>query len=145
MQQASTYARPQNNVHTTTQPPPQAEPINVFEYPSTPPEYLRVTAAGVYDAAHTHYIGPRPRSVVGGSQVGYVVITPLVDAATGRAVLVNRGWVPTAWRGTEGQQEAAASQRVSTGWGLRTQPQQQQQVLVVIVVTVMIVGVYILS
>lgn len=105
------------------QTPTQAHPVDIFEYPSTPPEYLRVTAAGALDAAHTQYIGPRPRSVVGGSQVGYVVITPLIDAATGRAVLVNRGWVPTAWRDAEGRQEAERAQRAKPGgWG-RAEPQ----------------------
>ena len=42
--------------------------------------------------------GPRVRSVMGGTQAGYVLITPLVSARWGKGVLVNRGWVPAEWR-----------------------------------------------
>ncbi len=90
----------------------------MFHSVGTPPEYQRVVVRGVYDYAHTHYIGPRPRSVVGGSQVGYVVITPLVDPDSGRAVLVNRGWVPAAWRNAEGAEEAASMGRGGASGGL---------------------------
>lgn len=116
--------------HTATTQTLQAEPIDVLHYAGTPPEYHRVVATGVYDYAHTQYIGPRPRSVVGGSQIGYIVITPLVDPDSGRAVLVNRGWVPAAWRDAQGRDEAAGSAGVGTGntgwWGRSSTPGSSQ-------------------
>ena len=42
--------------------------------------------------------GPRVRSVMGGTKGGHVLVTPLASKLFGRAVLVNRGWVPTEWR-----------------------------------------------
>lgn len=52
-------------------------------------EYRRVIATGVYDPDHEVLI----RSQVHQGTAGFHVITPLVGES-GRAVLVNRGWVP---------------------------------------------------
>ena len=35
---------------------------------------------------------------MGGTKGGHVLITPLFSERWGKAVLVNRGWVPVEWR-----------------------------------------------
>jgi len=44
-------------------------------------------------------VGPRPRSVAGGTVSGFLLVTPLVDSKQSARVvaLVVRGWVPAAW------------------------------------------------
>lgn len=54
-------------------------------------EYRKVLIRGVWDDAHTIYLGPRTRD--GAS--GYYVITPLMRDEGGSTVLVNRGFVST--------------------------------------------------
>ncbi|MEV6649513.1 SURF1 family protein [Streptomyces sp. NPDC051219] len=54
--------------------------------------WRRVTVTGTYDTAHEVVVRRRTSS---GDQVGFHVLTPLV-MKDGRAVLVNRGWVPFA-------------------------------------------------
>lgn len=52
--------------------------------------WRRVTATGTYDTAHEVVVRMRTS---GDDKVGFHVVTPLV-LGDGRAVLVNRGWVP---------------------------------------------------
>lgn len=52
--------------------------------------HRRVTATGVYDAAHQFLLDNRTRQ----GAAGYHVLTPLRLPDEGTAVLVNRGWVP---------------------------------------------------
>jgi surfeit locus 1 family protein len=42
--------------------------------------------------------GPRARTVMGGTVAGHILVTPLHSKRWGKAVLVNRGWVPVEWR-----------------------------------------------
>lgn len=41
--------------------------------------------------------GPRPRSAMGGTIAGKLVVTPLRDADRNAAAMVVRGWAPAAW------------------------------------------------
>ncbi|XP_002993388.2 surfeit locus protein 1 [Selaginella moellendorffii] len=64
-------------------------------------EYRRVVCDGVYDEEKSIFIGPRMKQLFGSSQRGYYLVTPLLPASSSDmqpAVLVNRGWVPAAWR-----------------------------------------------
>lgn len=76
-------------------------------------EYRPVTATGHYDEDRTQFIGPRPRTQMGTTEVGYLVVTPLVlpskqhpgqhglgkpPLCTYSEVMVLRGWAPAAWR-----------------------------------------------
>eukprot|EP00271_Cylindrocystis_brebissonii_P011379 TRINITY_DN287_c2_g1_i1.p1 TRINITY_DN287_c2_g1~~TRINITY_DN287_c2_g1_i1.p1 ORF type:complete len:407 (-),score=84.74 TRINITY_DN287_c2_g1_i1:806-2026(-) len=63
-------------------------------------EYRRVEAEGRWDEKKTIFVGPRAKSVYGVAERGYYVVTPFLpsDANQGPAVLINRGWVPGAWR-----------------------------------------------
>lgn len=63
-------------------------------------EYEKVTVSGVFLHDKTIFVGPRPRSIPGaGIQSGYLLVTPLYDAARKGTVMVNRGWVPRSWEG----------------------------------------------
>ena len=62
------------------------------------PEYMQVSAAGVYDEEKSQFIGPRPRSTMGVTEAGYFMVTPLVQSSGDSAVLVLRGWVPASWK-----------------------------------------------
>lgn len=53
-------------------------------------DWRPVTATGRYDRAHEFVV--RQRTDAGGQKIGYYVVTPLVTTS-GRAILVNRGWV----------------------------------------------------
>ncbi|NUK36214.1 SURF1 family protein [Streptomyces lunaelactis] len=76
----------------------KAKPVPVSELTSpghTVPraDYWRqVTATGTYDSAHEVVVRRRTSA---DERVGFHVLTPLV-LADGRAVLINRGWVPAA-------------------------------------------------
>lgn len=89
-----------------------------------PPEYTRVVLRGRFDHGATMLVGPRPRSAMGQTQQGYFAVTPLHSTAAAApkgggfwpsskgskgsdsggggggscVVLVNRGWVPGAWK-----------------------------------------------
>lgn len=52
--------------------------------------YRRVTVAGAYDTKHQFLLD---NQIVAG-RAGYYVMTPFILAGLGKAVLVNRGWVP---------------------------------------------------
>ncbi len=54
-------------------------------------DFRAVTVTGHYDPAHQVVV--RRRTSADDSQLGYYLVTPLV-MADGRAVLVNRGWIP---------------------------------------------------
>jgi surfeit locus 1 family protein len=111
----------------------QGEPIDIFsdsiEYPE---EYQRVIATGVLDNARTQYIGPRPRSRMGTTEVGYLAVTPLIYTPDSgghgssllnrnktkhndrREILVLRGWVPSQWRSDSESTARAAADSNST-------------------------------
>ncbi|MBB6583339.1 SURF1 family protein [Ralstonia solanacearum] len=57
--------------------------------------YRPVLLRGTFDVAHTVLLENRPRVTNGVSRSGFEVLIPLVlEGAGGRAVLVNRGWLP---------------------------------------------------
>jgi cytochrome oxidase assembly protein ShyY1 len=76
----------------------EAKPVPVTELTSpghTVPraDYWRqATATGTYDAAHEVVVRRRTSA---DDRVGFHVLTPLI-LADGRAVLINRGWIPAA-------------------------------------------------
>ncbi|MFK4225703.1 SURF1 family protein [Streptomyces sp. NPDC019890] len=76
----------------------RAKPVPVTELTSpghTVPRadyWRRVTATGTFDTAHEVVVRRRTSA---DDRVGFHVLTPLV-LADGRAVLINRGWIPTA-------------------------------------------------
>ncbi|KAK9815229.1 hypothetical protein WJX72_000329 [[Myrmecia] bisecta] len=76
----------------------QAEPVDILQAVDVPEEYTRVTCRGELQHDKSVFLGPRPRTVMGTSTPGYVVITPLRAPDWGRAVLVARGWAPAEWR-----------------------------------------------
>ncbi|MDC6177337.1 SURF1 family protein [Ralstonia solanacearum] len=57
--------------------------------------YRPVLLRGTFDVAHTVLLENRPHVTNGVSRPGFEVLIPLVlEGAGGRAVLVNRGWLP---------------------------------------------------
>lgn len=57
--------------------------------------YRPVLLRGTFDVAHTVLLDNRPHVAGGVSRPGFEVLIPLVlEGAGGRAVLVNRGWLP---------------------------------------------------
>ncbi|WP_296228401.1 SURF1 family protein [Ralstonia sp. UBA689] len=57
--------------------------------------YRPVLLRGTFDVAHTVLLDNRPHVAGGVSQPGFEVLIPLVlEGAGGRAVLINRGWLP---------------------------------------------------
>jgi cytochrome oxidase assembly protein ShyY1 len=60
--------------------------------------YRPVLLRGTFDTAHTVLLDNRPHMTNGVSQPGFEVLIPLVlegaGGPSGRAVLVNRGWLP---------------------------------------------------
>ena len=84
----------------------QGEPLDIFsDSMPDPEEYQRVCATGEYDYSRTQYIGPRPRSRMGTTEVGYLAVTPLVKKGENsfpgskpRQIMVLRGWIPGTWR-----------------------------------------------
>lgn len=67
--------------------------------------YRPVTATGTYDPRHEVVV--RQRTAADGQKIGYHVLTPLV-LENGRALLVNRGWIPAGGDLTEFPQVPAA-------------------------------------
>ena len=55
-------------------------------------EYRRATASGVFDASYEIYLTSRPQDGIAGVHV----VTPLLLAEAGPAVLVDRGWIADA-------------------------------------------------
>ncbi|WP_348253262.1 SURF1 family protein, partial [Salmonella enterica] len=54
-----------------------------------------VLLRGTFDVAHTVLLDNRPHMTNGVSRAGFEVLIPFVlEGAGGRAVLVNRGWLP---------------------------------------------------
>ncbi|MCX4583052.1 SURF1 family protein [Streptomyces sp. NBC_01481] len=76
----------------------RAKPVPVTELTSpghTVPSadyWRRVTATGTFDTAHEVVVRRRTSA---DERIGFHILTPLV-LADGRAVLINRGWIPTA-------------------------------------------------
>ncbi|MFX5660500.1 SURF1 family protein, partial [Acinetobacter baumannii] len=57
--------------------------------------YRPVLLRGTFDVAHTVLLDNRPHMTNGVSRAGFEVLIPFVlEGAGGRAVLVNRGWLP---------------------------------------------------
>ena len=61
-------------------------------------EYQPVFASGTFDEEKTQFVGPRPRSIMGITEAGYLAITPFKDSGSEEIVLVLRGWVPASWK-----------------------------------------------
>ncbi|KAL4428536.1 hypothetical protein ABPG75_002625 [Micractinium tetrahymenae] len=83
----------------------KGEALDLFSLEEAPAEYRRVVVEGAFDHARSQYVGPRTRTIAGSAKQGFLLITPLRQEGSGRAVMVNRGWVPAEWR-----QDAAAQQ-----------------------------------
>ena len=81
--------------------PQKADPLPLGALPPSPPELTRVLATGTLAHDRAMLVGPRPRSVAGGTVSGFLLVTPLLegDGGSGARVvaLVVRGWVPAAW------------------------------------------------
>jgi cytochrome oxidase assembly protein ShyY1 len=75
----------------TAPPQPVSQALQVGRDPAADRQFDPVRATGRWDVDHQLLVRLRPLE----GQVGYYVITPLVTG-DGRAVLVNRGWVPAA-------------------------------------------------
>lgn len=84
----------------------QGAALDLFSTTETPEEYAHVAATGEFDHDATMYIGPRPRTVMGNTKMGYLVVTPLYNKKLRRVALVSRGWVPEGWRHSAEQREA---------------------------------------
>ena len=79
------------------------ELIALVDRGDPPPEYARVHVEGELDVARSVRVAPRTRSVHGSPMPGGILITPLAPRRRGgRAVLVNRGWVPADWEEPRG-------------------------------------------
>ncbi|RMI34789.1 SURF1 family cytochrome oxidase biogenesis protein [Streptomyces triticirhizae] len=72
------------------EPVPMAELTTADGGPAPDDRYRPVTATGVYDVAHQVLVRQRTN---GDGAMGYHVLTPLLPADGGPAVLVNRGWI----------------------------------------------------
>ncbi|KAG2298394.1 hypothetical protein Bca52824_034866 [Brassica carinata] len=64
--------------------------------------FQRFVCKGVYDKQRSIYVGPKPRSIAQGSEIGFYVIKPLLPIpnepnSMKSPILVNRGWVPLDW------------------------------------------------
>lgn len=97
-------------------------------HPTTPSplslkECTPVTVQGVFDHSSTVYVGPRPKSIAGMTQKGYLAITPL-KTADKKTYLVLRGWVPSAWKDIDKPATTVTSQQQQQGTKLTTAPVQ---------------------
>lgn len=94
-------------------PAPIASLLNRTTEPDTALEWRRVVTSGHYDASHQIAILYRTRS----GNPGVNVVTPLVTS-NGTAVLVDRGWIPTAANGNIDQHLPAPTPGTVTvtGW-----------------------------
>ncbi|GIL88357.1 hypothetical protein Vretimale_15019 [Volvox reticuliferus] len=89
----------------------QAEARELFSRDKPLLEYDKVKVQGRFLHEYSLFVGPRPRSLPGsGIQPGYIVITPMISKDRKGVLLVNRGWVPTAWK-EEAEAKAAAKLR----------------------------------
>ncbi|EMS66736.1 hypothetical protein TRIUR3_07904 [Triticum urartu] len=66
-------------------------------------EFRKIVCEGDFDTEKSVFLGPRSRSISGVTENGYYVITPLIPRSTEPGslqspILVNRGWIPRAWR-----------------------------------------------
>uniref|UniRef100_A0A3B6HNR1 SURF1-like protein n=1 Tax=Triticum aestivum TaxID=4565 RepID=A0A3B6HNR1_WHEAT len=66
-------------------------------------EFRKIVCEGDFDTEKSVFVGPRSRSISGVTENGYYVITPLIPRSTEPGslqspILVNRGWIPRAWR-----------------------------------------------
>lgn len=84
----------------------QGAPLDLFGLEEEPAEYSRVWVEGVLDHGASQFVGPRTRQIAGNSRQGFLLMTPLRQVGSSRAVLVNRGWVPSEWRDDVEQQKA---------------------------------------
>lgn len=72
-----------------------AQRITAQPVPANAVLYRPVVLRGTFDVAHTVLLDNRPHTANGVSRPGFEVLIPLVlEGAGGRAVLVNRGWLP---------------------------------------------------
>jgi surfeit locus 1 family protein len=101
-----------------------APPVDLFA-PGAPaaaalPDHTRVRLRGRLDMARAAFVGPRARSAMGETHVGYLVVAPLVRPDGGAAALVVRGWAPAPWRAAAEAAAAAAAEK--SGGGASTGP-----------------------
>lgn len=66
-------------------------------------EFRKIVCEGDFGTEKSVFVGPRSRSISGVTENGYYVITPLIPRSTEPGslqspILVNRGWIPRAWR-----------------------------------------------
>lgn len=83
-------------------------------------EFHRVTLNGRFDHGREFYLAARSQN----GNVGYWVVTPLLLADGGGAVLVNRGWVPTERKLPEARPEGQIAGDITLD-GIIRQPQRQ--------------------
>lgn len=83
-------------------------------------EFHRVALTGRFDHAREFYLAARSQN----GNVGYWVVTPLVLAEGGGAVLVNRGWVPNERKLPETRAEGQLAGDIKFE-GIIRQPQRQ--------------------
>ncbi|GLI71652.1 hypothetical protein VaNZ11_016931, partial [Volvox africanus] len=100
----------------------EAEAEEVFSRDKPLLEYDKVKVQGRFLPEYSLFVGPRPRSLPGsGIQPGYIVITPMISTDRKGVVLVNRGWVPAAWK-EEAEARAAAKLQEARAANAKEEP-----------------------
>lgn len=75
-----------------------ADPVPLLDLPDEPAEYTPVTATGRFEHRRAFYVGLRIKHIQGRAEAGYNLIVPFRTSDGRAVVLVNRGWVPRAYK-----------------------------------------------